>query len=232
MEYSFILVEPKVPENIGASARALKTMGFSSLILINPCPDPEGKSKWLAHGSHDILDNVLVYNSMKEVVNKFDILIATTTRKRKLQADLIAAEGLKEYLGNKGNSIAKVAIVFGNEESGLSNHDLSLCHVSSEIPLAVGFPSLNLSQAVMIYAYELSNTGNEIKHSGEKPVSGQGSYRIINDKVDELLSETGLSDNPALSGKIKERLAKAGEKDLNLIHTVISAVLKIIRKIK
>lgn len=229
MDYSFILVEPKVPENIGASARALKTMGFSSLVLINPCEDPEGRSRWLAHGSNEILDNAMVYGSLEEAISGFDLLIATTTRKRKLQNELVPAAKLTGFIENKGSTVSKVGIVFGNEESGLSNMDLSLCHISSGIPLATEFPSLNLSQAVMLYAYELSSGLREIDKSSNKDYPGENSHRIIVDKVKELLDETGLSKNPALSGKIIERLAHTDEKDLKLIHSISGTILELLK---
>ena len=67
---SFILVEPKVPENIGAAARAIKTMGFGKLCLVNPCEYKTGKARWLAHGSNDILDDAQVFTSLEAAVEK------------------------------------------------------------------------------------------------------------------------------------------------------------------
>lgn len=228
MEYSFILVEPKVPENIGASARALKTMGFSSLILVKPCEDPEGRARWLAHGSHDILDNAMVYNSLNKAISDFDLVIATTTRRRKVQSDLIPVARLSEFILTKGEAIKKVAIVFGNEESGLSNTDLSLCHISSTIPLAVEFPSLNLSQSLMLFAYELSSGNKNPDKYDAKNIAEKASLSAVKDKVQKVLDKTELSDNPALSGKILERLAHADGKDLNLIHSIAGKMLEII----
>ncbi len=228
MKYSFILVEPKVPENIGASARALKTMGFSSLILIKPCKDPEGRARWLAHGSNEILDNAEIFDSLKDAICNFDLVIATTTRKRKVQSDLVPLTELTGFIANKGNAIKNVAIVFGNEESGLSNSDLSLCHISSTIPLAVEFPSLNLSQSLMLYAYELSSEKNILNKPFEKHIAGEKSLSVVKDKVQKILEATELSDNPSISGKILERLAHADGKDLNLIHSISSKILEII----
>lgn len=232
MEYSFILVEPKVPENIGASARALMTMGFSSLIMIKPCKDPEGRARWLAHGSHAILDNAITYETLAEAIVGFDLVIATTTRKRKLQSDLIPVKELADYIGSKGRGVNKLALVFGNEESGLSNSDLSLCHISSTIPLKVNFPSLNLAQSVMIYSYELSLTKGKTDKEGSENFVGKESLSEVKRKVERILEETDLQDKPALSGKIIERLAHADGKDLNLIHSIAGKVLDLINSKK
>ncbi len=232
MEYSFILVEPKVPENIGASARALKTMGFSSLILVKPCEDPEGRARWLAHGSNEILDNARIYKSLNEAISGFDLVISTTTRKRNVQSDLIPLSELSDFIGNKGLAIKKVAIVFGNEESGLSNTDLSLCHISSTIPLVNDFPSLNLSQSLMLFAYELSAGKRNINIPGERQIAGEESLSAVREKVEKILEATELNENPSLSGKIIERISHADGKDLNLIHSIAGKVLEIINNRK
>lgn len=232
MEYSFILVEPKVPENIGASARALMTMGFSSLILVKPCKDPEGRAGWLAHGSNAILDNAVTFGSLAEAIVGFDLVIATTTRKRKLQSDLIPLMDLADFIARKGRSLKKIAVVFGNEESGLSNSDLSLCHVASTIPLKVNFPSLNLAQSVMIYSYELSSAKINPVQEGTASIAGEESLNEVKRKVEEILKATDLQDKTALSGKILERLAHADGKDLNLIHSIAGKVLNLINNNK
>jgi tRNA/rRNA methyltransferase len=232
MEYSFILVEPKVPENIGASARALMTMGFTSLILVKPCKDPEDRARWLAHGSHTILDNALTFETLAEAIVGFDLVIATTTRKRKVQSDLIPVKKLADFIARKGPGIEKIALVFGNEESGLSNSDLSLCDVSSTIPLKVDFPSLNLAQSVMIYSYELSPAKSRPLKEVISTNIGAESLTELKKKIERILVETDLNDKPALSGKILERLAHADGKDLNLIHSIAGKVLDLINKNK
>lgn len=192
----------------------------------------KGRARWLAHGSNEILDNVTIYNSLKEAISGFDLVIATTTRKRKVQSDLIPVTGLNEFILNKGAAVNNVAIVFGNEESGLSNTDLSLCHISSTIPLAVDFPSLNLSQSLMLFAYELSSGKRNVIESDLRHSASSKSLSVVKERVKEILEETELSDNPSLSGKILERLAHADGKDLNLIHSIAGKMLEIINNRK
>jgi tRNA/rRNA methyltransferase len=83
MQIFFILVEPAVQENVGAAARAIKTMGFSRLILVNPCDYLSGPARWLAHGSGEILDNAQVFPSLKEAIVNFDFVVGTSAKKTK-----------------------------------------------------------------------------------------------------------------------------------------------------
>lgn len=82
MHISFTLVEPKVPENVGAAARAMKTMGFKRLCLVRPCEYRTGKTRLLAHGSEDIPDNAEVFTSLETAVANNDLDIGTTARQR------------------------------------------------------------------------------------------------------------------------------------------------------
>lgn len=153
MEIFFILVEPAVPENVGASARAIKTMGFHFLRLVNPCDHLSDKARMLAHGSNDILESAQVYSSLQEAAEGLDLLIGTTANlKRSSKQDYHSSENLAAILAKKAAGLKKVGIVFGREESGLTNEELQLCDMASSIPLAAPYPSINLGQAVMIYA--------------------------------------------------------------------------------
>ncbi len=149
----FVLVEPQTPGNVGAAARALKTMGFSNLVLVNPCDYLSPEARWLAHASEDILESARVVNSLEEAVAEMHFVVATTQRTRGLHLPYYTARELAE----KAVPITAehtVAVVFGREDSGLTNHELTFCDAISTIPAQVKHPSLNLAQAVMLYAYE------------------------------------------------------------------------------
>jgi tRNA/rRNA methyltransferase len=152
----FILYKPAVPGNIGASARAMKTMGFSELRLIDPADHLSDEAKMMAHGSHDILENCRVYDSYDEAVADISFVICTTAKNRSAKVDYIPAPRLAQFIAGKSAVTGKIAIVFGSEESGLPNHILLKANVGVTIPMATGYPSLNLSQAVMTIAYECS----------------------------------------------------------------------------
>ena len=82
MNISFILVEPAVPENIGAAARAIKTMGFNDLRLVNPCDHLDMRAKMLAHASHEILENAKIFTNLSDAIADLDFTIATSAKQR------------------------------------------------------------------------------------------------------------------------------------------------------
>jgi TrmH family RNA methyltransferase len=153
---NFVLVRPHYPENVGAAARALKTMGFSKLVLVSPgrlaVPEHEMAQK-MAVKSWDVLDAARVCETVEEAVVGVDVIFATTSR-RGISGVLTprdAAPKLVE-LAKTGRS---VAILFGNEKTGLSEHELALAKNTLRIPMAADQPSINLAQAAQLIAYEL-----------------------------------------------------------------------------
>ncbi|MEZ4999509.1 MAG: tRNA/rRNA methyltransferase [Bacteroidales bacterium] len=225
MHFTFILVEPKVPENIGASARALKTMGFDSLRLIKPSEYMSGKAKWVAHGSFELLENARVFENLSDAISDMDLVIGTTARYRLVKQDYTPVSELRKILDKKSESVKNVAIIFGREESGLSNEEILQCDITTSIPLKSDFPSLNLSQAVMIYAYELSSLQqNEITFKSASP-DGE-SVRALKEKVKPLLKLSGIAEDSALFGRIMERNSLAGDIDIKIMHSVATGVMK------
>ncbi len=164
----FVLVEPQTPGNVGAAARAIKTMGFSHLRLINPCDYLSPQARWMAHASEDVLEQAEVFTDLPGALQDIHFAVATTQREREFHFPYFTARELAAELTPMSNH-HKVAIVFGREQSGLTNEELRLCHAISTIPAAVSHPSLNLAQAVMVYAYELYqfNFEDEKKYHGK-----------------------------------------------------------------
>ncbi len=150
----FILVEPKTPGNIGAAARAIKTMGFGNLALVNPGDLGAPEARWMAHAAEDVLENARIFPSLSKALKDSHFVVATTQRVRGYHFPYYTPAELGEKLIPLSQA-HRVAIVFGRENSGLTNEELRCCHAISTIPAAVNHPSLNLAQAVMVYAYEL-----------------------------------------------------------------------------
>jgi len=162
----FVLVEPTEPGNIGASARAIKNMGFRNLCLVKPPADMSKEARWFARNAHDVLDSASVHGSVEEAISDKTLVVGTTRRKGKNRGVILTAEkgaGKIRCLSAKN----KVAILFGREARGLYNDEVDQCNFMLTIPSSKSQPSLNLSQAVMIIAYELSKCG-------EKPSDAQG----------------------------------------------------------
>ncbi|MBA2654924.1 MAG: RNA methyltransferase [Gammaproteobacteria bacterium] len=152
----FVLVNTTHPGNIGASARAIKNMGFNDLWLVNPLKYPHSEATARSSGAEDLLENARVVSSLQEAVSDCNLICGTSSRSRSLTIPLITprecAEKTVEHLG-KGST---VAIIFGQERMGLTNDELSMCHYHLTIPCNLNFPSLNLAAAVQIIAYELN----------------------------------------------------------------------------
>jgi tRNA/rRNA methyltransferase len=229
MELSFILVEPAVPENIGASARAIKTMGFSSLCLVNPVNHLDKKAKILAHASNDILENANVYSNFKELISEFDFLIATSSKRRRTNENYILAEDLPDFLNSKSESINRVGIVFGREESGLSNAEIKACDIITCVSLANPYPSLNLSQAVMIYAFLLSGVDkkNQQKITGE---DSEASLQVLKERVNKVLDQIKIKQQHIIGPRIMERMSHLKKEDINLLHSLSNTLLDRIKK--
>ena len=224
MEISFILVEPTVPENIGASARAIKTMGFNKLCLVQPVVYRKGKAKIVAHASGEILDNAKTYNSFDEVVGDFDFLVGCSAKKRRTNEEYLVVNELSDFLQSKGDLINKIGIVFGREESGLDNEEIKKCDIVSYVPMVSPYPSLNLSQAVMIFAHHLSKIKEHVKieETSAVDVTSLGALKKKARKVIELIN---LKQSHIIGPRILERMSYLKKDDVNLLHSICSAIL-------
>ncbi len=150
-----VLSHPSHPGNIGAAARAMKTMGLSRLVLVNPknFPDPEATAR--ASGASDLLDAALVCSSLEEALQGTQLAYAVTARRRDLSTPARWARQAAQELVAHSQGDAQVALVFGNETSGLSNEEVALCHAPVTIPTNPDYSSLNLGSAVQLLSYEL-----------------------------------------------------------------------------
>ena len=221
MEITFILVEPAREENVGAAARAMKTMGFSKMSLVNPCDHLSPRARALAHASEDILENALVFSSFHQAIAEFDLIIASSAKKRNLNKDFLFIPELPELLKSKEQIAQKAAIVFGREESGLKNGELEACHLITSIPMRRKYPSLNLSQAIMVYAQHLSSLSFENKLPKKHKASGAQLNHLMN-SLAELLSDVGIPPSKKHHQKILERIIQLQKEDLVLVQHFLS----------
>lgn len=225
MEVSFVLVEPQVPENVGAAARALKTMGFSSLRLVNTKTDQQPQAAWLAHGSNDVLENAQHFTDLTEAVADCQLVVGTTAKLRNGFRELVTPNQLTQQLNQQSGVIDRVAVVFGREDRGLSNQELSHCQQISSIPLVNSYPSLNLSQAVMLYAYELSGLSVASRHT--KPAKNEDEQLAkLSHRVAMQLSELGFHEQTALAEWASEKVAKADVDSVRFLHSLCSVIEK------
>ena len=150
----FVLVRTSHPGNIGAAARAIRTMGFERLNLVAPHRFPHADAVAMAAGALELLDDTVITPTLVDAVADCTLVLGCTARKRVVQLEeLSPREAAARALAASAHG--EVAIVFGNERTGLENDELMSCHAAVHIPSVEDFPSLNLAQAVQLLAYEL-----------------------------------------------------------------------------
>ncbi len=157
---SVILVRPRFPENIGSVARAMKNMGLSRLLVVNGRSPLQANAYKLASGAEDILERAEEFFTLREAISELGVVVGFTSREGMgRQPDLTpGALGEKLIPLSQKN---RIGLTFGSEKEGLTNEELSLCHLCVRIPTVESFPSLNLAQAVMVVCYELFKASTE-----------------------------------------------------------------------
>ncbi len=149
-----VLIETSHPGNIGATARAMKNMGFYELVLVAPKQFPHAEATARAAGADDVLARAKVVETMAEAVADCHLVIGASARRRAIQWPLWTPRESAQQIWQAPRS-HKCAIVFGRERSGLSNQEMDLCQVGLHIPCNPDYGSLNLAAAVQIVVYEL-----------------------------------------------------------------------------
>ena len=165
----WVLVETSHPGNVGSAARALKTMGFSDLRLINPkikgvASHPDAIA--LASGAADVLEGSLESDSLATTVEGCSLVLGLTSRDREFGPPAIDWQSAKSLIGASVQSGGKVALLFGPERTGLDNEHLALCTHRVWLDANPDYPSLNLAQALMVCAFTLRETLTQ--HAGKR----------------------------------------------------------------
>jgi tRNA/rRNA methyltransferase len=240
----FVLVEPSHPGNVGAAARALKTMGFSRLVLVAPRmphvqSDPEAIA--MASGADDVLAGAHVVPTLADALNGVHWSVALTARLREYGPPQLvpraAAAQAREHAAH-----GDIALVFGNERTGLSNEDVERCSVLAHIPANPAYSSLNLAQAVQVLSYELrtaylaaGSAGSVSSSSGS--ADGQGVALAPSDDIERMYVhlENALIAleflDPANPKKLMSRLrrlfARSGleREEVNIVRGIAKHVL-------
>lgn len=148
----FVLCRPSHPGNIGAAARAIKTMGFRDLRLVAPERYPAPEAQWMATNAVDVLEQASLHASLAEAVKDCIAAFAMSARPREWSPQVL---DVRTAAARATQSEGPVAFVFGNETAGLTNEEMFACQALVHIPASRAFSSLNLAQAVQVVAYEL-----------------------------------------------------------------------------
>ncbi|MCZ7356322.1 MAG: RNA methyltransferase [Candidatus Methanoperedens sp.] len=177
LTFRIVLVEPLHSGNVGSVARVMKNFGFCELVLLNPC-ELDNPARWMAVHAYDIIEKARIEFSLKDAVAGSNVIVGMTglpgkTDNKHMRIPAISPRKLKEKLTGKNGVIS---LLFGREDDGLHNDELELCDLIVNIPTSPDYPSMNLSHAVSVVLYELSDV--------------QGGKDYLADHVDiELLYE-------------------------------------------
>ncbi|PRY70696.1 RNA methyltransferase [Halomonas ventosae] len=164
-----VLVQTYHPGNIGASARAMKTMGLTDLVLVNPRQFPDPEASRLAAGAEDLVDDARVVGSLAEAVSDCVQVVGASARLRSLPLPHFDEpdEMARDLVAQAGHD--PVALVFGRERFGLTNDEIRCCSHQVSIPANPDYGILNLSQAVQVLAHELFTAWRRHPDSGYRP---------------------------------------------------------------
>ncbi|WP_312072731.1 tRNA/rRNA methyltransferase [Atlantibacter sp.] len=224
MGFPIILVSPARPENIGAAARAMKTMGFSELRIVASDAHLQPATRWVAHGAGDIIDNIKIYPTLADAVDDVDFVVATTARSRAKFHYYATPEQLVPLLHEKQQWMGNIALVFGREDSGLTNEELALADILTGVPMVADYPSLNLGQAVMVYCYQLASL---MQTKPVAAVSGQQQQLdALRHRISALLENLNVADDNKMSDWLTQRLGLLEQRDTAMLHRLLHDIEK------
>lgn len=224
-----VLVGTTHPGNIGAAARAMKTMGLSRLALVAPAGFPSAEATARASGADDLLAAATVHADLAAAIADCRLVLATSARERSIAWPALGPRPAAERL-LAAAAHGDVALVFGREHSGLSNEELALAGAMVQIPAAAAFSSLNLAAAVQVLAYEL-----RLAALGGAPAAPHGPLAAAEDLERlyahwlELMTAVGFLD-PAKPKQLPRRLRRLLNKaaleasEVQILRGFLSAV--------
>lgn len=218
--------------NLGAAARAMKTMNITNLVLVDPVAKIDDHAYALSSNARDILENAHIFNTLQEALEDTTLAYALTARNREFNYHLkTPKESIPEIL-SVISSEQKIALVFGAERTGLTIEQLELCNRLITIPGNKDYFSLNLAQAVQIMVYEIFSTFNnvnqfEIKH--ENLASFNDNQGILN-HLDQILTEINYYKSEKLQQQTIRNLQNIINK-ASLVREEVDLIRGILRKI-
>ena len=243
-----VLVNTSHPGNFGGAARAMKNMGLSQLVLVDPerFPDPEAVSR--ASGADDVLANARVVATLEEALADCVLVLGTSARDRRIPWPVIdpreAADKVLDQL--QESTVGPVALVFGREHSGLTSAELQRCRYHVHIPTDPDFSSLNLGAAVQVLAYELRMQSlqrqglpttfakkSEVAASDDQlPVTAE-QMELFYQHMQQVMIEIGFLD-PEHPKKLMSRLRRLYERgqpnqvEMNILRGILTETQKAI----
>ena len=233
-KFGFILVNPQMGENIGASARSLKNFNFSKLKIVAPKQSwPNNKAKATSVGAFNIIKKTKIFDNTYDAIKDFNIVISLSARKRDVNKKHISIDQFLNLIQSKKN--VNFGIMFGPEASGLSNDDLSLSNYVLQIPTSKNFKSLNLSHSLTIICYEIFKVMNYKKFKkATKNIKIASKNKIFSlvMHLEKLLDKKGffipLEKKHSMIMNINNLIYRLepNDKELRILASIISSLSK------
>jgi tRNA (cytidine32/uridine32-2'-O)-methyltransferase len=227
-----VLVDTSHPGNIGAAARAMKTMGLKDLALVRPRHFPSEDATARAAGADDILDAARVCETLTEVIADCGWVVGASARLRTVALPTVDPRECAAAIWQRVPE-NRVAILMGPEQSGLTNDDLARCQQLVHIPAAPGYSSLNLAMAVQVLCYELRMCapGREPPRGPESdaPLATAAELEGLHAHLERLLTESGFL-HPAHQKQVKLKLrrifhkATLDQNELNILRGMLTSL--------
>jgi tRNA (cytidine32/uridine32-2'-O)-methyltransferase len=229
-----VLVRPTHPGNVGATARAMKNMSLHHLYLVAPEDFPSADATDRAAGADDVLENAVICASLDEALKDCHLVIGTSARPRRIEWPALDPESCARRLVD-GAQQGPVALLFGQERTGLLNAELDRCHFVVTIPADSNYSSLNLACAVQILAYEIHLAG--LSGPSARLADAREGSRLASDEdmqrfyhhMEEVLQLIGFLD-PANPRRLMRRLmrlfnrAELDHNEMNILRGILTAV--------
>lgn len=235
-----VLVGTQHPGNIGAAARALKTMGMSRLVLVAPEQFPADEAFRRAAGADDVLAEAVVVATLAEAVSDCRFVLGCTARSRRVALEELAPRDAASRVAALA-AADEVALVFGRERTGLSNEELQLCHASVHIPANPEYSSLNLAAAVQVLAYELRVAllpghvaSGPIAEPRQEPAAShaqmEGFFAQLGETLDDIDFHKGRAPDSAMR-KLRRLFLRASlnEQEVRLMRGILADAQRMAR---
>lgn len=224
-----VLSRTSHPGNIGAAARAMKTMGLSQLYLVDPSVFPNSQAEAMASGAADVLANAVVCETLTQALSGTVLALGVSARRRDITSEILTpSEAALRLLAEA--QIAPVALVFGNETSGLSNDELGLCQGLVTIAANPGYSSLNLAAAVQVLCYEVRQSWLEHPDWPQPEIDAATMEEIerFYAHLETTLAELAFL-NPGSPGKLMLKLrrlfarTRLAKEEVNILRGILTA---------
>lgn len=233
-----VMVETTHSGNVGAAARAMKNMGLSQLVLVNPQCHIDEQAYARASGADSILNQCRVFATLPEALQDTHLIVGTSARPRTLSWPQLEPGTLPDRVAELEEG-ERASILFGREHSGLTNDEMQLCHYALTIPTVEGFSSLNVASAIQIICYELyaqlgqsADAASIPKQSNKEPVANAGELDGLFDHLEKTITLTGFL-NPQNPGQMMKRLrrlllrAHPSRNEVNILRGILTSVEKL-----